>query len=231
MPKITFHGHSCFVISGNEGSVIIDPFLTGNSMADIKPEDVSVDAILLSHGHGDHLGDTLTIAERTGALVVAPFELASYCQMKGAPKVHGMHIGGSRQFSFGWVKLVPAFHGSACIENDGSIVYTGNPCGYLVKIDGKLIYHAGDTGLFGDMKLWGDLYNIDVSLLPIGDNYVMGPEDAVVAAGFLKSKIVIPMHYDTFELIKQDAEKFKKVVEEKTGSSCIILKPGESLEL
>ena len=229
MVKVTFHGHACFSVAGQSGRLIIDPFLTGNPAADVDPEEIDVDAVLLTHGHGDHLGDAVEISKNCNALIVAPYELAVFCQHKGAA-VHPMHIGGSRKFDFGWIKLTPALHGSAFIES-GSICYTGNPCGYVIDMDGTLIYHAGDTGLFGDMKLLGDLYKLDLALVPIGDNFVMGPSDAVIAVGMLRPRIVIPMHYDTFNLIKQDAGKFKEQVENETNTLCEVLQPGESLEV
>ncbi len=224
--KISFHGHSCFSLEGKAGKVIIDPFLRGNPTADIKPSQVKVDAVLVSHGHGDHLGDAIEISKSTGALIIAPYELAVYCQRRGAAS-HAMHIGGSRRFPFGSVKLTQALHGSAADEDP--LVYTGNPCGFMINMDDKVVYHAGDTGLFGDMELLGKLNFIDLALLPIGDNFVMGPDDAVIAAQMLKPKMVVPMHYNTFEVIKQDPDDFAHKVE--LYSKPVILKPGEHLEL
>jgi len=230
MPLLTFHGHSCVRVTGTTGEVVIDPFLTGNDSADISPEDLNPDAILITHGHGDHLGDALSIASRSGALIVAPYELAEYCRQKGIRRVHSMQMGGSFKFDFGWVKLTQALHGSAVIKQ-GQIEYTGNPCGFLLRMDDCLIYHAGDTGLFGDMKLIGDLHDIDAAFLPIGDNFTMGPEDALIAVGLLRPRIVVPIHYNTFGLIKQDAQTFKAEVENNTNSICYVLQPGESIEV
>ena len=229
--KIIFHGHSCFQITTQQSSIIIDPFLTGNPLAQTDPEKVKVEAILLTHGHGDHVGDAVKIAKNNDALVVAPYELAMFMQKKGL-KVHPMHIGGSREFSFGKVKLTQAIHGSAFLDDDGNITYTGNPCGYLLTIEHKTIYHAGDTGLFGDMKkVIGEYHDIALAMLPIGDNFVMGPQDAVIAAKWLGAEKVIPMHYNTFDVIRQDTEQFKKKLEADTDAEAIILKPGEVYEL
>ncbi len=230
MVKLTFLGHACWLIEGSSGKVIIDPFLTGNPQAAAKPEDIVVDAVLVTHGHGDHLGDAVDIARRCNAVVVAPFELANFCASKGA-NIHPMHIGGSKEFPFGWVKLVPAAHGSAYVSDDSNVVYTGNPCGFLLKLDGKLIYHAGDTGLIADMELLGRLYQIDVALLPIGDNFTMGPADALEAVKMIKPKVVIPMHYDTWDVIAQDPNAFSERVKKETSSDCVVVKPGESYEI
>jgi L-ascorbate metabolism protein UlaG (beta-lactamase superfamily) len=224
--KATYLGHSCFSITDGKNTIVVDPFLTGNPSAATSPDKIKADAILLTHGHSDHFGDTVAIASRTGALVIAPFELAVYCERKGL-KTHPMHIGGSRQFPFGKVKLTPAWHGSAIIGD--TIEYTGSPCGFLLTLDGKTVYHAGDTGLFGDMELIGRLQKVDLALLPIGDNFVMGIDDAAEATRMLKPKKVVPMHYDTFDVIKVDAEEFKKKV--KTICECVILKPGESVDV
>ncbi|MGI6678398.1 MAG: metal-dependent hydrolase [Dehalobacterium sp.] len=227
--KINYLGHACFVLEGNK-KIIIDPFLTGNPMAVQKAKEIEADYILVTHGHGDHLGDALEIARRCQGTIIAPNELAVYCGQKGA-QVHAMHIGGAYTFPGVRVKLTPAWHGSAFVEGE-NIIYTGTPCGFLIWMDDLCIYHAGDTGLFGDMEqVIGRKHHIDLALLPIGDNFTMGPEDAVYAAEWIKAKMVIPMHYNTWPLIEQDPNAFKEAVETKTKSKCLVLKPGESLEL
>ncbi|ATW23876.1 metal-dependent hydrolase [Candidatus Formimonas warabiya] len=226
--KITFLGHSCFFIEGNK-KLIIDPFLTGNPAAAKKAEEIETDYILVSHGHGDHLGDAVKIAERTKAPIIAPNELAFFCRRQGV-SVHPMHIGGAYKFDGVRVKLTQAWHGSGFVD-DNAISFTGNPCGFLIWMDDRCLYHSGDTGLFGDINHVIGRYNkIDVAFLPIGDNFTMGPEDAVIAAEWLKARMVVPMHYNTWPVIKQDPELFKKQVDAKTQSKCLILNPGENFE-
>jgi L-ascorbate metabolism protein UlaG (beta-lactamase superfamily) len=226
MLTITWLGHACFTLDDGTHRVVIDPFLTGNPVATTTAEELEVEAILVTHGHSDHLGDAVALSERCRAPIIAPFELAKFCERQGA-LVHPMHIGGSHRFPFGRVKLTIAHHGSAFVGELAE--YTGNPCGYLVEMGGKTVYHAGDTGLFADMRLLGELNRIDAALLPIGDNFTMGPEDARVAAGFLRARTVIPMHYNTWELIAQDAAAFVRTLPE--GCRGVALRVGESLTL
>jgi len=216
-----YHGHATWTIESNGFRIVIDPFFEGNPVADLKPDQVQANYILVSHAHGDHLGDAVAIAKRTGATVISNFEIANYVQSQGA-NAHALHIGGGHAFPFGHVKLTIAHHGSSF--PDGS--YGGNPCGFIVKTGGKTIYDAADTALFYDMKLIGDRENLDVALLPIGDNFTMGPDDALYAVQLLKPKVVIPMHYSTWGLIEQDVNAFAKRVEADTQVKCVILKPG-----
>jgi L-ascorbate metabolism protein UlaG (beta-lactamase superfamily) len=224
MPLATFLGHSCFMVAHGDCAVIIDPFLTDNPQAAAKAEDIKVDAVLLSHAHGDHIGDAVTIAKANKALVIAPFELANYCAAQGC-EVHAMHIGGGHTFPFGHLKLTIAHHGSAL--PDGS--YGGNPCGFLLTMGDKVFYHSGDTGLFYDMKLIGEMQPIDLAVLPIGDNFTMGIDDAVKAVELLRPKAVVPMHYNTFPVIAANPNDFvKRVVE--LGTNAVVVQPGESFE-
>lgn len=223
--KATFHGHACFVVERDGKRVIIDPFLTGNPAADIGPNQLPrLDAILLSHGHGDHLGDAVALSQTHQATIVATYELAQFCADQGATS-HGMHIGGAHQFPFGRVKLVPAFHGGK-VEGDKTGRYTTNPCGILWSIGGMTVYHAGDTALTLEMQLLAGPPRIDLMLVPIGDNYTMGVEDAAHAVEFVKPKCVIPMHYDTWDLIRADPEEFRRLVGK--TAAVTILSPGES---
>jgi L-ascorbate metabolism protein UlaG (beta-lactamase superfamily) len=226
---IHFIGHACFYLEG-QAKIIIDPFISGNPAAVQSVEEFNVDYILLSHAHGDHLGDALQIAKRTGAVIVSVYEVATYCSGHGA-KTHAMHIGGSHRFGDIRIKLTPALHGSSVVTEDGRVETLGNPCGFIINMNGKTIYHSGDTGLFSDMGLIGKFNDLDLALLPIGDNFTMGPEDALEAVRFLNPKTVIPMHYNTWPLIEQDAGLFKNNVEKETMSQVVILKPGKSCRL
>lgn len=225
--KVSYHGHSIVKIESNGKTIIIDPFITGNRLTDLTVADVHPDVIILTHGHGDHLGDTIELAKKSGALVVGLAEIATYLGWKGL-KTHGMNIGGAYKFDFGTVKFTPAFHSSGFMTDQQEIIYLGMPAGVLFMNEGKTIYHAGDTSLFSDMKLIGERHPIDVAFLPIGDNFTMGPEDAAFAAKLINAKTVVPIHYNTFPPIKQDPNKFIQLLENKNGR---ILKPGESIEL
>jgi L-ascorbate metabolism protein UlaG (beta-lactamase superfamily) len=225
MLNITYHGHACFEITDGKHNLIVDPFLEGNPSATKNPDEVKVDFVIVTHGHGDHWGDTTRIAKDNDALVITNFELAQYAGKQGL-KAHPLHIGGRADFPFGWVKLTIAHHGSTL--PDGSS-YGGNPAGALINIDGKTIYHAGDSGLFLDMQLIGELNRIDLAMLPVGDNFTMGPVDAAKAVEFVKPKRVIPMHYDTFDVIKQDLQEFKKLVSNK--AELVVMDYGSSFEL
>src|SRR5690349_22460327 len=226
MLKVTFHGHACFSLEADGRRVVVDPFLTGNPAADIPVDRLpKVDAVLLSHGHGDHLGDAVPIATRDGATIVATAELARFCGQRGAT-VHAMHIGGAHQFPFGRVKLVPAFHGGA-VEGDATGQFTTNPCGVVVTLGGKTVYHCGDTALTLEMQLLAG--RVDAMLVPIGDNYTMGIEDAARAVQFVQPRVAIPMHYNTFDLIKADPEAFKRQVGR--GAHVVVLQPGQSHSL
>lgn len=224
--ELTYHSHACFGVTVDDTKLLIDPFLSGNELADVGPEEVEADYILISHGHGDHVGDTVAIAQRTGAMTISNYEIMGWLQGQGVARAHPLHIGGGFDFPFGRVKLTIAHHGSAL--PDGS--YGGNPAGFLLTLAGKKIYHACDTGLFYDMKLIGE-EGLDVAILPIGDNFTMGPDDALRAVKLLLPKVVIPIHYDTFDVIKQDPHAFAARVEAETLAKCVVLKPGESYRL
>ncbi len=224
--KVTWYSHACLLVETGETKLLVDPFFTGNPLSPIEAGAVVADYILVSHGHGDHLGDTVNIARRTGATVISNFEIQNWLVNQGIKNVHPQHIGGGFDYPWGRVKLTMAQHGSAL--PDGT--YGGNPCGFLFYIQGKKIYHACDTGLFYDMKLIGE-EGIDLAFLPIGDNFTMGPDDALRAVKLIEPKQVVPIHYDTFDLIKQDPNAWAEKVEKETSAKATVLKLGDHLEL
>ena len=231
MVQLTYHGHSVFEVQGGGKRLIIDPFLNNNGLCGIKPDDVQVDYILITHGHGDHVGDALEIAKRCNATIVAAFELAMYLGGKGA-NVHPLHIGGGHDFDFGRVQMTVAHHGSGYDPGDGGpMIYMGDPGGFLLTIEGKKIYHTGDTGLVAEMGLLGDMHEIDALMLPIGGNFTMGMDDALYAATkLIKPKLTIPMHYNTFPVIPADPGEFVLRLS-KAGFAGKVLQPGETLEI
>ncbi len=228
--EIVYHGHSCVQISDGEQSLIIDPFLSGNPLSVTRVENIKVQHVLLTHAHQDHILDAAAIAKANDATVVATFELANYMSWQGA-KTLEVNLGGKVNLGSAEVRFVQAFHSSGIIlEDEKQIMYGGMPGGYIIHWNGKTIYHAGDTALFYDMKVFGERFQIDLACLPIGDNFTMGPEDAILAAEWLRAKSVLPIHYNTFPPIKQDANAFVQRLEEK-GVKGIALKPGESYKL
>ena len=225
--KLRYFSHSAFQITTDSGKVIlIDPFLDDNPTSPVKSDEIKkADFIILTHGHGDHIGDAFKIAERTNPLFICVNELANYCAEKGF-NAHNMHIGGAYNFEFGKVKWTIAHHGSQTPEG----TYAGEPAGVLITIDGKTIYNTGDTGLFLDMKLVGEMNSIDYMILPIGDNFTMGIDDAVKAVEFANPKVAIPMHYSTWPPIEADPNEFKSKLNA-IGKECKVIDYGSEIDL
>jgi L-ascorbate metabolism protein UlaG (beta-lactamase superfamily) len=225
--KLRYFSHSAFQITTDSGKVIlIDPFLDDNPTCLVKSDEIkNADFIILTHAHSDHIGDSFKIAKRTNPLFICVNELANYCSEKGF-NAHNMHIGGAYNFEFGRVKFTIAHHGSQTPEGN----YAGEPAGVLITIEGKTIYHTGDTGLFFDMKLIGEINSIDYMLLPIGDNFTMGIDDAVKAVEFVKPKVSIPIHYGTWPPIEADPNEFMKKLND-LSKECIVMEFGAEIEL
>jgi L-ascorbate metabolism protein UlaG (beta-lactamase superfamily) len=219
--QIRFLGHAAFELSDGDTTVLIDPFLTGNPVAAVAAEDLNADAILLTHGHGDHFGDTVSIAKRTNAHLVAVVEIANELSAEGLANVHDPNIGGTVEFDWGWVRLVPAWHTSTTPKGTANV-----PAGLLINFAGKTIYHLGDTGLFSDLALVGRRDPIDVALVCIGGHYTMDRFDAVEACKLIGAKQVVPCHYNTFPLVATDAQAFKADVEAAGAGEVIVLDPG-----
>jgi L-ascorbate metabolism protein UlaG (beta-lactamase superfamily) len=233
--EIKFHGQSCFELSEGETTVLVDPFLKPNNpIAVHTAAEVEPTHIALSHGHADHIADAVPVAKRTGAHCVAIVELAKWLEGQGIEEVSDPNFGGTVEFDWGYISLVPAWHtntipGSA--ESPFSAehgIAIGPAAGLVIRLGETTVYHAGDTCLFSDMKLIAQRSGIDVALLPIGGHYTMDRHDAVIAAELVGAATVIPMHYDTFPAIESDSGAFKSEVESKTSSKVVLLKPGDT---
>lgn len=219
MPVLKYLGHACWLLTQDSTSILFDPYLTDNPWKIAKPEEINCNYLLVSHQHGDHSQDAEAIAVRNDATIISTAEIANFYGAKKI-KTHAMHLGGKHRFDFGYVRITPAFHGSG--------IAGGHACGFIVNFFGTTLYFAGDTALFGDMAILGRLEKIDYAFLPIGDNYTMGPDDAIEAASMLQAKTIIPMHYNTWPVIQQDPEKFKLQTEQKLNAKVQIIKPGET---
>ena len=220
--EVRFLGHACFELADGDATVLIDPFLTGNPKAAISADDAAASTILLTHGHGDHFGDTVSIAKRTGAPVVAIVEIARELQEEGV-EVFDPNMGGTVKFDWGWVKLVPAWHTSTTPKGTANV-----PAGLLINFQDTIVYHLGDTCVFSDLQLVGKRNPIDIALMCIGGHYTMDRVDAVDAAELIGAKTVIPCHYNTFPLVETDAQAFRSDVESATHSNVVVLDPGQS---
>lgn len=221
--KITWLGHSAFALELDGHLVLVDPFLTGNPLAAANADDLNPEMIFLSHAHGDHLGDTVSIARRTGAVVVSNADICGWLNKQGVDKVHPGNSGGGWDHGFVHCKFTVAHHSSSF--PDGS--YGGNANGFVFSVAGKRLYYAGDTALFSDMSLIGDM-GIDLAFLPIGDNFTMGPDDSLLAIKYIRPRYVIPMHYKTWPIIDQDASQWAHRVNSDSSAQPIVLDPGAS---
>ena len=230
MPKLTFIGHAAFLLEDDAGNTVaIDPFIKDNPVTDLDVKTVKPNTILLTHGHNDHVGDTVDLAEWNDARVICIVELGDWLEMQGVRDVVGSNHGGTIAFAGGSVKFTPAWHSSSYMDGEKQVAI-GVPAGLIVRFDGRVFYFAGDTGLFGDMRLIGE-EGIDVAILPIGDHFTMGPDDAARAAEFVAAKTVIPCHYNTFPPIRQDPEAFRaKLAARLPDAKVVILAPGESFD-
>lgn len=224
--SLRYHGHANLEILSGPHTIQIDPFYTSNPLCDVPAAAAKPNFILISHAHSDHLGDAETIAKRTAAIVIANHEIAVYLAGRGVKNTHGMNTGGGFAFPFGRVSLTDALHTSSF--PDGS--YGGQANGFIIETGGQTIYFAGDTALFGDMALLGRLWKIDLAVLPIGDNYTMGPSHALEAINMLKPRLILPIHVNTFPVIQQDVAGFAAAVKKQTSAQPILLQPGESFE-
>ncbi|KKH47753.1 metal-dependent hydrolase [Methanosarcina sp. 1.H.A.2.2] len=225
--KITWLGHAAFLLEA-EKKLLIDPFISGNPKAPCTPDALDPDIIAVTHGHRDHLGDAIEIGARTGCRIISIHEVANYIKSKGV-FAEGMNKGGTMEVEGVALTMTQALHSSS-IDASGFSFDGGSPAGFLIGIGGHSFYHAGDTGVFGDMQLIGELYEPEIALLPIGDRFTMGIKEAVKAVELIQPKIVVPMHYNTFDVIKQDPEEFRKAVEAKVDTKVIIMEPGESIK-
>jgi len=221
--KYTWYGHGTHGIETGGYKIIVDPFFTDNPSASSTADEIQADFIVVSHGHGDHIGDAISIAKRTGAQVISNFEIINWLSDQGLENLHPQHIGGGHNHPFGYLKLTQALHGSGL--PDGA--YGGNPTGVLLTtLEGEKIYMACDTGLFADMALIGE-EGIDLAVVPIGDNFTMGPDDALRAVKMIQPKHVIPVHYNTWPIIEQDPYAWGVRVDEETNAKAHVLKPGD----
>jgi len=226
--KITWLGHAAFLLEADK-KVLIDPFISSNPVAPCSPEELSPNIIAVTHGHGDHLGDTISIGSRNGCRIFSIHEVANYIKSKGV-FAEGMNMGGTVNVEGTTLTMTNALHSSS-IDASGFSFDGGCPAGFVIGIGGLTIYHAGDTGVFGDMQLIGEIYKPEIALLPIGDRFTMGINEALKAVELIRPEIVVPMHYNTFEVIRQDPVVFKQLVEAKTMSKVFIMKPGDSIEV